>query len=265
MNAEPLDAPLPLIVFTDLDGTLLDHETYRWEAAAGALASLREVGAMVVLASSKTEPEIVQLQKAMGLHGQPAIVENGAGVIGLGQDAQGRGAYAAIRDALASVPAALRAPFQGFGDMSLNDVVAATGLSKEDAARAQDRAFSEPGLWRGDETTQAAFLEALRPHGVSARAGGRFLTLSHGRTKAMGMAEVKAAYPTRQTIALGDAPNDVEMLETAEFGVIIQNPHGPALPPLDGEQTGQITRSDAPGPKGWAAAIEHYLTRLQLK
>ena len=72
---------LPLLVFSDLDGTLLDHESYSFAPARAALAALAEIGAGVVLATSKTAAEVAPLRAALGLAGWPAIVENGAGLL----------------------------------------------------------------------------------------------------------------------------------------------------------------------------------------
>ncbi|MEL7211081.1 MAG: HAD-IIB family hydrolase [Pseudomonadota bacterium] len=257
-----MDDSAALIVFSDLDGTLLDHETYDWQPARPALTALAERGACLVLSSSKTEAEMRILQEAMGLQGAPAIVENGAGVIGLGDPAEDASDYEAIRGALAKITPTLRAEFRGFGDMTSAEVAEATGLSPEDATHAKARRFSEPGLWSGDDAAFDAFITELTHHGIHARSGGRFLTLSRGRTKADGMAKVIAAYKPAHTIALGDAPNDIEMLEAAEFGVIVANPHGPDLPPLKGEDTGRIMRTAAPGPTGWSEAVLKLLSQL---
>ena len=43
-----------LIVYTDLDGSLLDGTSYSYEAATPALTALREQGIPLVLVSSKT-------------------------------------------------------------------------------------------------------------------------------------------------------------------------------------------------------------------
>ena len=67
-----------MIVFSDLDGTLLDHETYSFEPARPALDRLKREGHVLVLASSKTAAEIAPLRDAMGFSHCPAIVENGA-------------------------------------------------------------------------------------------------------------------------------------------------------------------------------------------
>ena len=72
------DAP-PFVLFTDLDGTLLD-ERYRAGAAAPALARLRSVSVPVVFCSSKTRAEQEPLRRRHRVGG-PFIVENGSAVL----------------------------------------------------------------------------------------------------------------------------------------------------------------------------------------
>lgn len=251
--------PPTLLVFTDLDGTLLDHETYSHAPAAPALAALRARGIPLVLASSKTAAEIAELHSALGLGETPAIVENGAGLYRPGDSDEGSGAHEALRDALAALPEDLRVAFRGFADMSVEEVAEVTGLSREAAARAKIRRFSEPGLFRGDEAARAAFEAALSAEGVATQQGGRFLTLSFGATKADRMAEIARDYGDPPTLALGDAPNDIGLLEGADHGVIVRNDHGPGIPTLAGEATGRIIRTTLPGPAGWNQAVLDFL------
>lgn len=68
----------PLLIFTDLDGTLLDSHSYDWQPAAPWLNRLREAGVPVILCSSKTSAKMLYLQKNVGLQGLPLIAENGA-------------------------------------------------------------------------------------------------------------------------------------------------------------------------------------------
>jgi mannosyl-3-phosphoglycerate phosphatase len=250
-----------LAVFSDLDGTLLDHQTYSHAPALPALGVLRRHGIPLVLATSKTAQEVAPLREALGLSA-PAIVENGAGLLladgsaGLAQD------YARIRAALGILPRTLRQKFTGFGDMTTEALSTLTSLSLPDAARAQARQFSEPGLWEGTPDELEHFLGALRDIGVHARKGGRFLTLSFGATKHDQMQAVARILGTTRAIALGDAPNDVEMLEAADFGVIIRNDHGTPLPRLSGEATGRISRTQQEGPQGWNTAVLGLLMEL---
>lgn len=254
----------PLLVFTDLDGTLIDHDTYSAAAAFPALTALKSVGAAVIMASSKTAPEISSLQEDLDLTHWPAIVENGAGLLlSDGADSSGKD-YIAIRAALDKVPQDLRRFYRGFGDMTVAEIAQTTGLPYGASAMAAKRQFSEPGLWRGDDDQRRAFLAALDTLGIAAREGGRFLTLSFGQTKADHMADVIAEFAPLHTVALGDAPNDIEMLEAADFGVIVANPHRRPLPLLRGEKEGRIIRTLEVGPAGWNTAILDLLARLNL-
>lgn len=247
------------MIFSDLDGTLLDHQTYSWEAAQPALNALSKCGAGVVLASSKTAVEILVLQRDMGLSAWPAIVENGSGVIWDAQDGTfDTSTYHQIRSLLKDLPKG----FVGFGDMSDQDVMDETGLSLEGARNARQRCFSEPGLWRGAQDALPDFLDAARAVGIHARQGGRFLTLSFGRTKADAMAEVIARLHPQTTIALGDAPNDMEMLAAADHGVLVANPSAPPILPLSTQ--GRLIRTREHGPLGWNSAILSLLNDLNL-
>ena len=67
------------LVFTDLDGSLLDHDTYSYTAALPMLERLSDGGIPVIFVSSKTRSEIVELRGELG-NNNPFIVENGAAV-----------------------------------------------------------------------------------------------------------------------------------------------------------------------------------------
>lgn len=252
------DSP-PLVVFSDLDGTLLDHESYSWAPARPALDRLAKMGAAVVLASSKTAAEVSVLQKEMGLSCWPAIVENGAGVLGQSREPT----YDRLREALDNLPESLRRRFVGFGDLSVEGIAKATGLSLEAAALAAQRLFSEPGTWSGSDEDLLLFQQLLAKQGITARRGGRFLTLSFGGTKADRMDDIIAGLGPTHTVALGDAPNDIEMLETADFGVVIANFHSKPLPQLKNEASGRIIRTKEAGPLGWNRAMMDLLDRLE--
>lgn len=257
---------MDLLVFSDLDGTLLDHETYDWSPARPGLDRLAQIGAGLVLASSKTWPEIDRLRRAIGIVQTPAIVENGAGVVwpdkaatdpgpepedAFGATANAPTDYDRLRALLAELPPG----FQGFGDLGPAGVERVTGLPPQAARLACQRRFSEPGLWHGDAEGLDLFLTQAARAGIAARRGGRFLTLSFGRTKADAMAEVIARLKPGRTLALGDAPNDTEMLERADMGVVVANPSARPLPRLAGESEGRIYRTEHPGPHGWSEAI----------
>jgi len=248
-----------LLVFSDLDGSLLDHKTYDYAAALPAIAEIRSRGGLLVLASSKTAAEMLSLHQELALADAPMIVENGAACVRPTSIGTKTADYRAIRQVLHT----LGAPFRGFGDMSVPELCAHTGLSPEAAERAKARQFSEPGIWQGDVHQRAGFLAALARQGISACQGGRFLTLSFGATKADQMQRLRAQYRGCFTIALGDAPNDAEMIAAADRGVVIRNDHGPDLPDFPHEH--RILRTDLPGPEGWCAAVMTILEAWDLE
>lgn len=252
---------LALLVFTDLDGTLLDHGSYRWDAARPALTALARIGAGVVLASSKTAAEMAPLRDRLGLGDWPAIVENGGGVLPPGTGGElPANTHQTVRARLSGLPAG----FVGFSDLSVADLAELTGLSTDAAGLAKQRRFTEPGIWTGAEADLPDFLNAAEQAGLGATRGGRFLTLSLGQTKAGRMQEIIDRTRPLHSIALGDAPNDAEMLQAADHGVIVQNPHGSGVPPLPGEATGRIRRTTRPGPAGWNRAVLDLLQELTL-
>jgi len=54
MPLHPLDSAMPCLIFTDLDGTLLNAESYSYQAALPTLARLQQAGIPVIPVTSKT-------------------------------------------------------------------------------------------------------------------------------------------------------------------------------------------------------------------
>ena len=67
-----------VVVFTDLDGTLLD-ENYSYKETLPIISRLLELGFRIVLCSSKTRREIEFYRKVLGID-DPFISENGAAI-----------------------------------------------------------------------------------------------------------------------------------------------------------------------------------------
>ncbi|MCO6186418.1 mannosyl-3-phosphoglycerate phosphatase [Rhizobium sp. L1K21] len=255
-----------ILVFTDLDGTLLDHETYSYAAAEPALKRLKESGIPLILASSKTEAEMRPLAQELALE-TPMIVENGAGVAGLEDSTSGQPCYEDIRALLDKIPPSIRGHFQGFGDWGAEKISARTGLPLASAERAGTRRFSEPGVWDGTDADFEIFETLLEESGFHAVRGGRFTTIMPQTSKGEAMAQIAALYmsPSGDTptiIALGDGENDIAMLEAADYGIVIANPAHAPLPPLKGERDGKILRSELTGAAGWNKMLNELVDRL---
>ena len=254
-----------LIVFSDLDGTLLDHHSYEYAPALPTIRRLHALNVPLILASSKTAAEMVQLRADLELTEWPMICENGSGLVPAGDTTSSDATdYYRLRAALNSVPSHLRAHFTGFGDMGPATIADVTGLTEASAQLAADREFSEPGIWNGSDTELDDFLATLDLHGISARRGGRFLTLSFGANKADQIESISEALGRKTIVALGDAPNDAEMLAAADYAIVLPNAQGHPVPvPRDGTKP-VVIDAVSPGPSGWHDTLSGLLNRLGL-
>lgn len=247
-----------IIVFTDLDGTLLDHDTYGFDAARPALQALAARHIPVVPVSSKTRAELRPLMQNLGLAGA-AIAENGAVICHANGDVDGAISIDTLRRAMAQLPSVLRQEMICFDDMSVDEIIVHTGLAREEAVRAAQREASMPFLWHGSgDAPPLALREALASHDLQITKGGRFLHIVPRRDKAAAMQALLAGFTVRPDAwALGDGPNDVAMLLAADRGALMANPHidtQSLLPSTHG-----LYLSPQAGPRGWCDAIGVFL------
>ncbi len=248
------------LIFTDLDGTLLDHHTYSFSAASEMLDYIKSHHIPLIIVTSKTRPEVEKLQKKLGIC-DPYIVENGAGIIIPGEDEDriiplGK-SYDEIRSAFNRYAAQF--PMRGFGDMDAKEVAEVTGLSEEEAEDAKARLFTEPFILGSLEGLEA--LEKLAASdGLQIVKGGRFYHLiTRGQDKAAAITRITHYFETKKgmqciTLALGDGENDLSMLGSVDHPVLIPRPDGSFTPCGMKE----LTKADLPGPAGWNQVLKEY-------
>ena len=254
-----------LLIFTDLDGSFLDHHTYDYTPLLPVLERLRDMGALIIPTTSKTLAEIEALDLPLG-EGAPAIAENGMVMSFQGEQRALGKSYEEIRSFLSALPQDMRSAFNGFSDMSVADVMDHTGLSEPSAQLARTRLGSEPFLWSGNDEQMNALKIKAEHEGLTITRGGRFYHLMSkgGKDKAMlSLAEEfrkQAPGHQIQMIALGDGPNDADMLAVADIGVQIPNANGPDFEIQNAR--GQIIKAPEEGPQGWALAMSEILDNL---
>lgn len=253
-----------LVVFSDLDGCLLDKTTYSFAPAIETLARLKELGVPLVLASSKTEAEMVPIAHEMQLANAPVICENGGTIRWNSQcnEDPSRTILGAKRADITRFLSALKSDFQfrSFSDLGVAGVAASTGLSETKAALATQRGSTEPLLWDDTDDRIDAFRIAVITAGFTFTRGGRFWHVAGKTTKGRAMQEVVAElYPHNQkTVAIGDSPIDQSMLDVADFPIGIPNPSGEMQ--VNVHSAGRL--ASVPGPAGWAAEVSALLNEL---
>lgn len=251
------------IVFTDLDGTLLDHHDYSHAAAQTALDRLSLLDIPVILNSSKTLSELEFIARDLNLD-SPRIAENGSLVAypDTGKMHVFGADYSQICQQLVDLRERHDYCFKGFSDWSAQQIAEITGLSVEAAERAGSRLASEPLLWQDDEALLKPFREQLASAGLSLKRGGRFWHVMGNADKVHAMNYLKHEYSkgddTPVVIALGDGPNDRDMLAAADIAIIVYNPDGVNIDIPDREDQ-RVIRTELPGPQGWGATINALL------
>ncbi len=274
------NGPAP-VVFTDLDGTLLDHYSYSFEAAGEVLLRLRQAEVPLVPCSSKTRTEIEKIQKRLeSVH--PFVAENGAAAfIPEGYfpfavpGARERAGYlvlefgrphAEVVELLRHTAEAIDVPVVGFSDMTVGEVAETCGLSMLDARLAKLREYDEPfRVTGGDPASRDRLLRALQRAGLQVVRGGRFDHVTGRADKGLAVAALRGLYRrvhrTIVTVGLGDSPNDVSLLRAVDIPVVVLSPVADASAELVRRvPSARVTLQR--GPAGWAEAVGQILAEL---
>jgi mannosyl-3-phosphoglycerate phosphatase len=279
-----------ILIFTDLDGTLIDHDTYDFKEAQPALDQLRSRSIPVIICSSKTRAEIEVYRRRMGLR-DPFIVENGgavfipSGVLDLspppspppsrgrvweGVDFVEKGPYRVVE---LGVPYAdlctiwkkikkKNFRMKGFSEMTIDEIAACTGLPLEEASSAARREYSEPFMFSGTSAQFRLLESLLQEKGLRITRGGRFYHMIGQNDKGTAVQILRRiyanTYPDKRiwTAGLGDSANDIPMLEHVDMPIVIRKKTG-EWEHIQGIE--HIIYSDKAGPRGWAEMIHTIL------
>ncbi len=270
-------------MISDVDGCLLDLHTYRAGPARPVLRRLRRHRVPVVLCTTKTRAEVRALGRELGGGPYVAIIEDGGGIFvprgvlpalrlaGARRVRAGRlvtlaPEYTRIRRVFAQVRRHTAGAALGFGDMTVAEVAAVTGLAPDAARRARRREFDEPFLYRTDERRYARRVARLvARHGLVVTRGGRLWHL-HGLTdKGLATRRVRellqGVHGALTIIALGDSPLDAPLLAAADLPIIVPQPGGSPDPRLR-RRLPRARIAPAPGPAGWARAVTRAVREL---
>ena len=265
----------PLVIITDLDGTLLDQRTYSYEASLPAIRKVQSLEIPLILCSSKTRSEMEPLWKELKLK-DPFIVENG-GAIYFPPDyfpfpvekSKPKGELHAlelgrsvdlIRKALLDASHRLHVNIRSFSEMQIEEICELTGLSKESARAATKREYDEPFVL--GQGQPARLFTALRTKGYKITLGDRFYHLSWGSDKGKAAKILLDLYrrvnQSLRSVGLGNSANDLPFLRQVDRPILIRN--------LDRTWDSTITQNIAGiekplaiGPAGWREAVERAL------
>ena len=222
------------VIFLDLDGTLLGDD-YSPENARPVIEELLRRGYEVVVNTSKTRFEVEYYLKAWNIE-KPFVVENGSAVYVpnnyfpprvVSEFGAKRGKYRVgelgkpypeIKRALDGL--SRRYGLKYYGNSTLDEVKAFTGLPEELAKLAMKREYSETIFRWGKEGFEAE----LERVGLKVSRGTRFLNVTGNTDKGKGaraLLELYSRLGEVESYALGDGENDFPLFEVVDNAFIV--------------------------------------------
>ena len=262
--------PLKLIIFTDLNDTLLDRN-YRFEPAREALESVRKYDIPLIICTSKTRRQVELYRKSLRLN-YPIIAENGGGIyFPPGSFPVGRLPEGCLRDngefifelsrtADKLLPELLQAaeqsaiPIKTIYDMSVDEIMELSGMSREESELSKQRRYSIYFLCKGD---RGALFAELERRGLKPTWGSYFCHLGAYNDKGVAVHKMISLYRSLgffdfTSLALGDNMNDYAMMREVERPVLVERPGGGHFAGIDLDE---VDRVAGVGPIGWNRAV----------
>jgi mannosyl-3-phosphoglycerate phosphatase len=253
-----------IVIFTDLDDTLLDR-SYSPRKAIFTIKILNREKIPIIFCSAKTKAEQEFFRKKLKIK-HPFIVENGSAiyiprgyfrkkvgkkknnyeVIVLGEESK------KILKEIKKLKKKYK--IKSYSDLSAKEVSKITNLNLKLAKFAKKREFGETVV----EIDKKAIRELKKKFNVAF--GGRFIQL-YGKGADKGKAVkiltklYKEKYKKIFTIGIGNAENDLPMLKAVSKPVLVKN--------VDGTfakiKLKNLYRSKGVGPNGWVEAIKRFV------
>jgi mannosyl-3-phosphoglycerate phosphatase len=268
-----------IIIFTDLDGTLLDSG-YSFQAALPALSLIKDKNIPLILCSSKTRIEIEYYRQLLDNH-DPFISENGGGIFIpkgyfkldsdiLNLESFDNNEYYVFRlgeryEVLRNAIEELRIDgfdIKGFGDMSVREVAELTGLTLLEAKMAKSRDFDEPFIFYENERRLQQLFNTLKVKGFNVARGDLHHILGNS-DKGRAVSILKGLYRNKfkniTTVAIGDSPNDIPMLQNVDLPAVVRKPNGEYDPLIN---MPNITKVAGIGPEGWNGFVLNLINNL---
>jgi mannosyl-3-phosphoglycerate phosphatase family protein len=265
------------ILFTALEGCLLDSRTGSWAAAQAGIDELERRSVPWVIFSGLTRAQLDPIRRKLG-HTGPFVSEHGGGLFvpqGYfpvrieGQERSGNfqllplaKPYVETAAALEELAEEVGVTVVGVSQMSLRETERNTGLPQREAEQFRLRDFEEPFFFAGaSEAEIARFVALAKARGFYATPGATFWNFSSvtdSGEAARRLAKLfRASAPKRrqsQIVAIGAGPEDFAMLSAADRGISLPSENA-AEDSAIAAPARRFERAKYSGPEGWADAV----------
>ena len=259
-----------IIIFTDLDGSILDRDTFKFDQIKEYIKKLIISGIHIIPNSSKTEIEIMEFNRELG-ENLPYISENGSVINGLNllnsnfptKIILSREKEELLEIFKNKVPENLQSKCRFIQNLSKKDQINIFGLNEIKLKNALDRKYTEPFLFDGSKNEKKNLSKILKENSLTIQEGGRVINLCDNVNKVKSMNKILKIYKKIQSnikvIAVGDNYNDLDMLKNSDLPCLVFNDQFKE----DQINIDNLIISNKPSPEGWADVIKMALVKLE--
>ncbi|MCK4384809.1 MAG: HAD-IIB family hydrolase [candidate division Zixibacteria bacterium] len=271
-----------ILIYTDLDGTLLDHHTYSFQEALPALTEIKKRNIPLILCSSKTKGELEEYQRKLRIN-YPFISENGGAIfIPRGyfnrpqNDLRAKGkylilelgtTYKKLRKSLLEISRKFGVKVVGFGDLKIKQIASLFNLSPQEARLAKKRDYDEPFYFLEEiEPKRIRAIEReFKKKGLNLTKGGRFYHLTGQNNKGKAVRLLSRMYKQNWntgfvaqnssllTVGIGDSLNDLPMLKAVDIPVLVKQKDNTYDKEISKRL--KVQKARGIGPSGWNKAV----------
>ena len=259
-----------IVIFTDLDGTLLDKNTFKFDKIEKYFRELLSKDIIIIPNSSKTEAELSDFNKQYNLN-LSFIAENGSSIHGLNlihknlpeKITLSRSADQIYEIYNENIPSHLKDKITFILKLNSKEQQEIFGLPMDKIKLALKRDYSLPIQFNGNEIEKNEFIKIINNAGLTVQTGGRIMNICDNVNKSKAMLKTlelinKEIDDEVITIGVGDNQNDVDMLRQSNYACLVKNEDfDSSLINID-----NLIKSSEPSPNGWADVIKTALQKV---
>ena len=261
---------ISVVIFTDLDGTLLNRDTFKFDEIKDYIKSLVNKGITIIPNTSKTLAELNSFAKELNLN-LPFISENGSAIHGLNiinknlpdEMILAREKELILKIFQKEIPENLKSKCKLITKMEKKTQKEVFGLSDKNLRNVLNRSYSTPILFKGNNEQKKDLFKIVKNVGLSLHEGGRVINICDNVSKLKAMNRVikiiKKTENEIKTIGVGDNFNDLDMLRNSNIACLVFNDQF-LMEPIN---INNCIVSKQSAPLGWEEVVKMALEKIK--
>ena len=260
-----------ILIFTDLDGSLLDRDTFKFDQIKNYLKKLLLNDIFIIPNSSKTSHEVLNFNNELG-EKLPYIAENGSTIHDLNLINTNlpeiinlsRESHEILKIFENKIPLSLKSKCKFLKDLNKKNQLEILGLPHEKVKFAISRSCTIPFIFEGNKLQKEELNKKIYSLGLTLQEGGRVINLCDKVSKALAMKKVvkvlkKIINDKLITVGVGDNYNDLDMLRNSDVPCLVFNDKFT----LDKININNCLISNKSAPDGWEEVVKLALDKIK--